>query len=60
MSELKMFVMDLGHFGVIMVVEKDEVAARKLMEQYYNYDPAEEVEILEITQGLVVSNYGDS
>lgn len=60
MKELKMFVMDLGHFGVIMVVEKDGVAARKLMEQYYNYDPAEEVEMLEITQGLVVSNYGDS
>lgn len=60
MNELKMFVMDLGHFGVIMVVEKDEVAARKLMGQYYNYDPAEGVEMLEITQGLVVSNYGDS
>ncbi|MDI6977123.1 hypothetical protein [Serratia sp. Se-RSBMAAmG] len=60
MNELKMFVMDLGHFGVIMVVEKDEFAARKLMEQYYNYDPTEEVEMLGIAQGLVVSNYGDS
>lgn len=59
MNELKVFVMDLGWSGNIVVIEKDEASARALMENCENYCASKEITVLDIKQGLVVYNLGD-
>lgn len=59
MNDLKVFVVDFGWAGNIVVIEKDEASARELMKTQYNYSPDTEMEIYEIKQGLIISNYGD-
>lgn len=59
MNDLKVFVVDFGWAGNIVVIEKDEASARELMKTQYNYSADTEMEIYEIKQGLVISNYGD-
>lgn len=59
MNELKVFVMDLGWTGNIVVIEKDEKSARLLMEKQANYDSSEMIEVFDLSKGLVITNYGD-
>lgn len=60
MNDLKVFCMDLGWAGNIIVVEETEEAARVLMREEYNYSEDGYIQVLPIKKGLVVSNMGDS
>lgn len=60
MNELKIFYMDLGWAGNIVVIEETEEAARKIMESEYNYSPDGRIKMLAIQKGQMVSNMGDS
>ena len=60
MNELKVFVMDLGWAGNIVVVEETVEAARLLMKKEYNYSEDGCVKSFSIQKGLVISNMGDS
>lgn len=63
MNELKVFYMDLGWAGNIVVIEETEEteeAAREIMKREYNYSSDGCIQVLPIQKGVVVSNMGDS
>ena len=60
MNDLKVFCMDLGWAGNIIVVEETEDAARLLMQKEYNYSQDGRIQSFPIQKGLVISNMGDS
>lgn len=58
---MKIYVQECGWKGSILVVARDEPAAREIMEnEARNYDPKRELEVFEITEGFVHINLGDS
>lgn len=60
MNQLKVFYMDLGWAGNIVVIEETEEAAREIMKREYNYSSDGCIQVLPIQKGVVVSNMGDS
>jgi hypothetical protein len=58
-NELMLYVLDCGWAGMIVVIARNEEDARSQMRGLQNYSEGGELEILPITEGLVVYNYGD-
>lgn len=56
---MKIFVMDCGWAGSIIVVAENEEQARELMKPCYNYDPKEKIVEVPIVPGLIWNNLGD-
>lgn len=56
---MKIYIQNQGVYGSILVIAKDEAAARKLMEGIYNYSAKDAVEEHEIEEGFVHYNLGD-
>ncbi|BCG50191.1 hypothetical protein [Ralstonia phage RP13] len=58
---LKIYVMDCSWAGNIVVVATDRNKAIELMkdEQNFSSDKIDSIQEHEITEGLVISNYGD-
>ncbi len=61
---LKIYTQDLGAYGAIVVVAKDEATAREIMQrnnvpQFSGYESTLEVEEHEITEGLWIDFMGD-
>ena len=58
-KNLMMYVMDCKWYGMIVVIETNEEAARNLMKNHENYEENREIKVFEINKELVVYNYGD-
>ena len=59
MSDLKIYEMDRGWRGNIIVVAENEKEAREFMDGRHNYDPEVEIQEHEIVKGLAINNLGD-
>lgn len=58
-TKLKIYVMDVGWRGSIVVVAESEAVARTVMSSCYNYDPAAKVAEHEIKDGFLWCDFGD-
>lgn len=58
-DNLMMYVMDCSWAGMICVIARNEEEARNLMRMEQNYSDNQEIESYPITEGTIVSNYGD-
>lgn len=56
---MKIYVLDRGVYGMIVVVAKDETAARVLMKECENYVETAAIVEHPITAGLCLCNLGD-
>lgn len=57
---MKLYIMDCGIYGSIVVVSDSETKARELMKGHMNYDPSIQIEEHEIVNGFIFVNLGDS
>lgn len=58
-DNLMMYVMDCSWAGIICVIAKNEEDARNLMRMEQNYSDNKQIKSYPITEGTIVSNYGD-
>lgn len=59
-NELKLYIMNLGYYGMIIVTATSEVEARQKMGVNSHYDDSEKVMEFEITSDLQYVTYLDS
>jgi hypothetical protein len=57
---MKLYIMDCGVYGAIVVVSDSESKARELMQPHMNYDASLQIEEHEIKDGFIFVNLGDS
>lgn len=56
---MKIYYMDCGVSGSIVVVSSSKKEAKKLMCTQYNYEESNEIEEYEIKDGFIKTNLGD-
>ena len=56
---MKLYIMDCGVYGAIVVVSDSEIKARELMKSQYNYQTDLPITEHEITEGFIFVNLGD-
>lgn len=56
---MKLYIMDCGVYGSIVVVSDSEANARELMQTQWNYDDSIQIKEHEIVNGFIFVNLGD-
>jgi metal-responsive CopG/Arc/MetJ family transcriptional regulator len=56
---MKLYIMDCGVYGSIIVVSDSEANARELMQTQWNYDDSIQIKEHEIVNGFIFANLGD-